>query len=79
MFYLSELGSFVENIHSSLSKRRIFGYKGTYFLAKSTLFVVKTDFWRVSFSLCLAKHTTKHAELSANQCVFVTPRLLERD
>jgi hypothetical protein len=45
--------------HSSLSKRRIFGYKGTYFLAKSTLLNKKTAFIHATFSLCLANWYAK--------------------
>ena len=66
-FALRLLVVFIENIrnpiearngglpHSSLPKRRIFDYKGTYFLVKSTLLNKKTDFIHATFSLCLAK------------------------
>ena len=71
--------SLLSNIHSSLSKRRIFGYKGTYFLAKSTLLNKKTDFIHATFSLCLAKTGRNNFWNCDIRGLFVSLRLLERD
>ena len=65
--------------HSFLSKRRIFGYKGTYFLAKSTLLNKKTDFIHATFSLCLAKTGRNSFWNWDIRGLFVSLRLLERD
>ena len=71
--------SLLSNIHSSLSKRRIFGYKGTYFLAKSTLLNKKTNFIHASFSLCLAKTGRNSFWNCEIEGLFASLRLLERD
>ena len=54
-FCLSASRSLSSNIHSSLTKRRIYKCKDTIFLIKQTLENKKTDFRHATFSLCLAK------------------------
>ena len=46
----------------SLSKRRIFEYKGTLFLVKTTLLYKKSCFFLPTFSICLANWQAKLPE-----------------